>query len=57
MPERHLKQSRFTIVLPEHLLKINKENKQKFKKTGETKHIYRNDFVFNMIWLNGILKI
>ena len=56
MPERNLKQSRFTYSASGTFTK-NKERKQKFKKTGETKHIYRKDFVFNMIWLKGILKI
>ena len=56
MPEIHLKQSRFTYSASGACTK-NKERKQTFKKTGETKHIYRNDFVFSIIWVKEILKI
>ena len=51
MPELHLKQSGFTYSACEPLSK-NKGRIQKFKETGDTKYIYRNELdklVFNMI--------
>ena len=42
MPEMHLKQSGFTYSARGPFTK-NKERIQKFKKTGDTKYIYRND--------------
>ena len=38
----------------------NKERIQKFKETGDTSYIYKNELhkdAFNMIWLMEILKI
>ena len=42
MPEMHLKQSGFTYSACEPFIK-NKERIQKFKETGDTKYIYRNE--------------
>ena len=42
LPERHLKQLQFTYSACGPFTK-NKERIQKFKKTGDTKHIYRNE--------------
>ena len=42
MPEMHLKQPGFTYSACGPFTK-NKERIQKFKKTGDTKYIYRND--------------
>ena len=42
MPEMHLKQRRFTYSACGPFTK-NKEKIQKFKQTGNTKHIYRNE--------------
>ena len=59
MPELHLKQTGFTYSACEPLFK-NKERIQKFKETGDTKYICRNELdklVFNMIWFMEILKI
>ena len=43
MPEMHLKQPRFTYRACEPFTK-NKERIQKFKETGDTKYIYKNEF-------------
>ena len=43
MPEMHLKQPGFTDSACGPFTK-NKERIQKFKETGDTKHIYRNEF-------------
>ena len=42
MPEMHLKQSRFTYSAYGPITK-NKERIQKFKETGDTKYIYKNE--------------
>ena len=42
MPEKHLKQPRFTYSACRTFIK-NKERNQKFKETGDTKYIYRNE--------------
>ena len=42
MPEMHLKQPRFTYSACGPFTK-NKERIQKFKETGDTQHIYRNE--------------
>ena len=42
MPELHLKQPRFTYSASEPFTK-NKERIQKFKETGDTKYIYKNE--------------
>ena len=42
MPEMHLKQPRFTYSACEPFTK-NKERIQKFKETGYTNYIYRNE--------------
>ena len=42
MPEMHLNQSGFTYSACEPVTK-NKERIQKFKETGDTKYIYRNE--------------
>ena len=59
MPEMHLKQPGFTYSACGPFTK-NKERIQKFKATGDTIYIYKNELeriVFNMIWLMGNLKI
>ena len=62
MPKMHLKQSRFTYSACGSFTK-NKERIQKFKETGDTNYIYKNELykacmnLINMIWLMGILKI
>ena len=43
MPEMHLKQTQFTCSACGPFTK-NKERIQKFKETGDTKYIYRNEF-------------
>ena len=43
MPEIHLKQLGFTFSACRPFTK-NKEGIHKFKETGDTKHIYRNEF-------------
>ena len=59
MQQMHLKQPGFTYSVCGPFTK-NKERIQKFKETGDTSYIYKNEkvrLVFNMIWLMGILKI
>ena len=59
MPKMHLKQPGFTYSAFGPFTK-SKERIQKFKETGDTKYIYRNELdkaVFNVIWLTEILKI
>ena len=59
MPEMHFKQPGFTYSACGPFSK-NKERIQKFKETGDTKYIYKNNLirlVFNMIWLMEILKV
>ena len=61
LPEMHLKQSGFTYSACRSFTK-NKERIQKFKETGYTCYIYKNEpdkafKVYHMIWLMGILKI
>ena len=59
MPEMHLKQPGFTYSASGSFTK-NKERIQKFRETGDTSYIYKNELdkpVFNMIWLMEILKI
>ena len=59
MLEMHLKQPGFTYSDCGPLAK-NKERIQKFKETGDTSHIYKNELdkaCFNMMWLMEILKI
>ena len=59
VPKKHLKQPGFTVVLVDHLLKINKEFKNLEKQ--ETQAIFTEmnyiGLVFNMMWLREILKI
>ena len=42
IPEMHLKQPEFTYMLVDSLLKTTKKN-QKFKETGDTSYIYKNE--------------
>ena len=59
MPEMHLKQPGFTYSACGPFTKT-KERIQKFKQTGDSRYVYRNELVkvvFNMIWLMEILKI
>ena len=59
MPEMHLKQPGFTYSACERFNK-SKERIQKFKETGDTKYIYRNESdnaCFHIKWLIVILKI
>ena len=57
MPEVHLKQPGFTYSACGPFTK-NKGRIQKFKETGDTRYIYKNELdVFNMIWHLEILKI
>ena len=59
MTEMHLKQPGFTYSACRSFTK-NKEILQKFKETGDTSYIYKNELdkaFFNMIWLMKILKI
>ena len=42
MPERHLRQPRFTYSACGSFIK-NKEAMQKFKETGDSRYIYQND--------------
>ena len=59
MLEMHLKQPGFTYSACGPFTK-NKERIQKFKETGDTSYIYKNEMiklVFNMIWHMEILKI
>ena len=59
MPEMHLKQPGFTYSGCGSFTK-NKKRTQKFKETGDTSYIYKNELdkvCFNMIWLMVILKI
>ena len=45
MPEMHLKQPGFTYSACGPFTK-NKERTQKFKETGDTKYIYKNEQIF-----------
>ena len=58
VPEMHLKQPGFSNSACGSFTK-NKEKIQKFKETGDTKYIYKNQLklVFNMIWPMEILKV
>ena len=59
MLEMHLKQPGFTYSACGSFTK-NKERIQKFKETGDTSYIYKNEMinlVFNMIWHMEFLKI
>ena len=56
MPEMHLRQSQFVYSACGPFTK-NKERIKKFKETGDTSYIYKNELYFNMIWLVEILKI
>ena len=59
MPEMHLKQPEFTYSACRPFTK-KKEKIQKFKETGDTSYVYKNQldkYVFNMIWYIVILKI
>ena len=59
MPKMYLKQPGFTYSACSPFTK-NKERIQKFKETGDTSYIYKNELdklVFNMIWPMEILKI
>ena len=51
-PEMHLRQTKFTYSTTAPFTK-NKERIRKFKKTGDTKYIYRNELDK---WLMEILK-
>ena len=56
MPEMHLKQPGFTYSACGPFTK-NKERIQKFKETGDTKYIYRNELdkaCFQLKWLMEI---
>ena len=59
VPKKHLKQPGFTVVLVDHLLKINKEFKNLEKQETQAVFTEMNYIgpVFNMIWLREILKI
>ena len=55
----HLRQPQFTCSVCGPFTR-NKGRIQKFKETGDSRYIYRNEFdktCFNMIWLMEILKI
>ena len=57
MLEMHLKQPRFTYSACGPFTK-SKERIQKFKETGNTKYIYKNELdKFNKIWPMEVLKI
>ena len=59
MPEMHLRQLQFVYSVCGPFTK-NKERIQKFKETGNTSYIYKNELdkaCFNMIWLMEILNI
>ena len=59
MPKMHFKQPGFIYSACRPFSK-NKERIQKFKETGDTSYIYKNELdklVFNMIWPMEILKI
>ena len=59
MLEMHLKQPGFTYSTCGTFTK-NKERIQKFKETGDTSYIYKNEIdkaCFQMIWYMRILKI
>ena len=59
MPEMCLKQPGFTYSACGPFTK-NKERIKNFKKTGDTKCIYKNELdkaCFSMIWLMEVLKI
>ena len=59
MPEMFLRQSGFIYGACGPFTK-NKESVQKFKETGDSRYINRNELEklpFNMIWLMEILKI
>ena len=57
LSEMHLKQPGFTYNACRPFTK-NKERIQKYKETGYTIYIYKNErLVFTMIWLMKILKI
>ena len=59
MPEMHLRQPQFVYSACGPFSK-NKERIQKFKETGDTNYIYKNELdkaCFNMIWLMEIFKI
>ena len=59
MPEIHFRQPGFTYSACGPFTKY-KERIQKFKQTGYSRYIYRNELVklaFNMIWSMEILKI
>ena len=59
MPEMQLKQPGFTYSACGPFTK-KKERIQKFKETGDSRYIYKNNLVklfFNLIWLMEILKI
>ena len=55
LSEMHLKQPEFTYSGCGPFTK-NKERIKKFKETGDTSYIYKNE-LFSMIWLMEILKI
>ena len=59
VPKKHLKQPGFTVVLVDHLLKINKEFKNLEKQETQAIFTEMNYIgpVFNMMWLREILKI
>ena len=59
MPEMHLRQLQFVYSVCGPFTK-NTERIQKFKETGNTSYIYKNELdkaCFNMIWLMEILNI
>ena len=59
MSEMHLRQPQFVYSACRPFTE-NKERIQKFKETGDTSYIYKNELhkdAFNMIWLMEILKI
>ena len=56
MPEMHLKQPGFTYSACGPFTK-SKERIEKFMQTGNTNFIYKNELVFNMIWLMAKQKI
>ena len=58
MPEMHLRQSGFTYLLVDHLLKINKEFKNLCKQEIQIIFTRMNwiKLVFDMMWLMEILQ-
>ena len=56
MPEMHLKQPGFTYCTCGSFIK-NKEQIQKFKKTGDTNYIYKNELDKDKVWRDKAFNI